>query len=207
VTVDPKHIVAAGYDDVADAYLQRFGISAVRQKWVSRLIDSLPVRGGRVLDLGCGAGIPVARDLALLGHAVVGVDGSTQQIIRARRNVPSATFIEADMCEVALEHECFDAVGAFYSITHIPPTQQGPLIAKIAAWLKRGGVLVASFGTGAAGMWTGEWLGTTMFFGNNGEAETLKDLAGAGLSVRSSSVEKQDNEDAAFLWIKAIKVL
>ena len=44
--IDPKRIVAAGYDDVADSYLQRFGISAVRQKWSSRLIDSLPVSGG-----------------------------------------------------------------------------------------------------------------------------------------------------------------
>src|SRR3954468_3351567 len=125
---DPKRIVAAGCDDVADTYLQRFGRSAVRQKWFSRLIDSLPVSGGRISDPGCGAGIPVARDLASLGHAVVGVDGSRQQIARAQRNVPSARFIEADMCEVALEADSFDSVGAFYSITHIPPIQQGPLM-------------------------------------------------------------------------------
>jgi hypothetical protein len=67
--------------------------------------------------------------------------------------------------------------------------------------------LIASFGTGAAGVWIGEWLGTTMFFGQNGEAETLKYLADAGLEVRDSSVEKQDNEDATFLWIEAVKAL
>jgi 2-polyprenyl-3-methyl-5-hydroxy-6-metoxy-1,4-benzoquinol methylase len=94
---DPKRIVVSGYDQVANVYLERFGVSTVRQKWVGRLIDGLPTRGGRVLDLGCGAGIPVARDLTALGHAVVGVDVSAQQIIRARRNVPKATFLEADM--------------------------------------------------------------------------------------------------------------
>lgn len=205
MTNDPKRLVLAGYDDIADAYLERFGVSTVRQKWLGRLLDSLPAGGGSVLDLGCGAGIPVARDLAALGHTVVGVDGSAQQVVRARRNVPNARFIEADMCEAAFEAGSFDAVGAFYSITHVPPAQQAPLITSIATWLRPGGVLVASFGTGAAGEWTGEWLGTKMFFGHCGEVETLRYLADAGLRVRRSSVEKQDNEEAAFLWIEAAK--
>jgi hypothetical protein len=65
---DPKHIVVSGYDEVANVYLERFGVSTVRQKWMGRLVDGLPAAGGgRVLDLGCGAGIPVARDLAALG--------------------------------------------------------------------------------------------------------------------------------------------
>ena len=202
---DPKRIVISGYDVVADAYLERFGVSAVRQKWLGRLIDGLPVGGGRVLDLGCGAGIPVARDLAARGHTVTGVDGSTKQVAKARWNVPDAIFLEADMCEVAFEAGSFDAIGAFYSITHIPRTQQGPLIQNIARWLKPGGMLVASFGTGAAREWTAEWLGTTMFFGHNDEVETLSCLADAGLTLRDSSVEQQDNEEAAFLWIEAVK--
>jgi hypothetical protein len=79
------------------------------------------------------------------------------------------------------------------------------LIANIAAWLKPGGIFVASFGSGAAGEWTGEWFGTTMFFGHNSEAETVRCLTESGLKVRNSSVEKQDNEEAAFLWIEAVK--
>jgi SAM-dependent methyltransferase len=202
---DMQRVVTAGYDDIADAYFERFGISTVRQKWLRRLIDGLPATGSRVLDLGCGPGIPVAHDLAALGHTVVGVDGSSQQIDRARLNVPQATFIEADMCSVTFEAGSFDAAGAFYSIIHVPPAQQGALIARIARWLKPGGTLVASFGTGAPGEWTGEWLGTTMFFGHAGETEALRFLAEAGLRVRHSSVEKQDNEEATFMWIEAAK--
>jgi 2-polyprenyl-3-methyl-5-hydroxy-6-metoxy-1,4-benzoquinol methylase len=100
VSKDPKRIVVSGYDEVANVYLERFGVSTVREKWVGRLIEGLPAGGGRVLDLGCGAGIPVARDLAALGHAVVGVDGSVQLVVRARQNVPKAKFLVADMCEV-----------------------------------------------------------------------------------------------------------
>src|SRR5580693_7220604 len=69
------------------------------------------------------------------------------------RTSPRRRFLEADMCEIAFEVGSFHAVGAFYSITHIPPTQQGPLIANIAAWLKPGGMFVASFGSGAADEW------------------------------------------------------
>ena len=202
---NPRNLVAAGYDDIADAYLDRFGVSVVRRKWLGHLIESLRSQGNRVLDLGCGAGIPVARELAALGHSVVGVDGSAQQIVRARRNVPTAIFIEADMCEVEFETASFDAVGAFYSITHIPAAEQGALISKIALWLKPGGTLVASFAAGEAGEWIGEWLGTTMFFGHSSEDATLRCLYDAGLNVRRSMVEQQDNEDAVFLWIEAAK--
>lgn len=205
---DPKRLVADGYDDVADDYLAQFGQSAVRRKWLGRLIDGLPLTEGRVLDLGCGAGVPVARDLAALGHIVVGVDGSAQQISRARQNVPQATFVEMDMCEAAFEANSFDGVGAFYAITHVPRAEQAALITNIATWLRPGGVLIASFGAGEAGEagdWTGEWLGTTMFFGHAGEAETLNALADAGLRVRCALVERQDNEGAAFMWIEAIK--
>jgi SAM-dependent methyltransferase len=109
------------------------------------------------------------------------------------------------MCSVTFEAGSFDAVGAFYSITHVPSAQQGALIASIAAWLKPSGTLVASFGTGAPGEWTEEWLGTTMFFGHVGETEALRFLAEAGLLVRHSLVEKQDNEEARFMWIEAAK--
>lgn len=109
------------------------------------------------------------------------------------------------MCSVAFEASSFDAVGAFYSLTHVPRTQQAPVIANVATWLKPGGVFVASFGSGSAGEWTGEWLGTTMFFGHAGESETLASLRRAGLRVEHSAVEKQDNEEAAFMWIVAVK--
>ncbi len=201
----PQRVVSVGYDEVADAYLDRFGVSTVRQRWFERLVESLPLAGARVLDLGCGAGVPVARQLVALGHTVTGVDGSSQQIAKACRNVPQATFIEADMCSVAFEEDTFDAVGAFYSITHVPPAQQAGLLASIAQWLKPRGKLVASFGSGSGGEWAGQWLGTTMYFGHASEDETLRWLADAGLLVRHATVEKQDNEDAAFLWIEAIK--
>ncbi len=44
-----------------------------------------------------------------------------------------------------------------------------------------------------------------MFLGHNGEAETLRCLADSGLRVRDSSLEKQDNEEASFMWVEAVE--
>lgn len=205
MATNPKRLVAAAYDSIADAYFERFGLSSVRQKWLYRLMDTLPYRDGRVLDLGCGSGIPVARELTSAGHSVLGVDGSGQQIVRARRSVPGAKFIQADMSKVQFDAGCFDAVGAFYSITHVPAAEQGPLFMKIAEWLKPGGTFVGSLGTGLGGDWIGDWMGTTMFFSHNSEVTSLALLHEAGLTVQQSEVERQDNEDAEFLWVLAVK--
>jgi hypothetical protein len=58
---------------------------------------------------------------------------------------------------------------------------------------------VASFGSGGAGEWTREWLGTTMFFGHNAEGETLRYLAYSALRVRDSSVEKQNRGSLVYV--------
>src|SRR5882757_2145072 len=150
MVADPKCLVANAYDEITDSYLERFGASTVRLHWLSELLARLPTQGGaRVLDLGCGAGIPVARALAIAGHAVVGVDGSARQLALARANVRTAEFIHADMTAIDLPARSFDAVAAFYSITHVPRSEHLHLMRRVAEWLKPDGLLVASLGADA----------------------------------------------------------
>jgi SAM-dependent methyltransferase len=99
MTDDPKSIVATGYDLIAEGYLERYRRSLVRDQWLGKLITLLPTKS-RVLDLGCGPGVPVARVLARRGHDVVGIDGSARQLSLARLNVSNAHFIHADMTRV-----------------------------------------------------------------------------------------------------------
>lgn len=201
---DRKRLVAAGYDAIADAYLAHFGVSSVRDGKLAELADGLP-SGARVLDLGCGAGLPVARDLTARGFAVTGVDGSAGQIARARANVPHAAFIQADMTGADFSPASFDAIAAFYSITHVPRQEHATLLQRIALWLKPRGRFVGSFGATAAEDWTGDWLGTTMFFSHH-DVETTKQLVSkAGLTIARAEVIQQDNEAARFLWVTAHK--
>jgi 2-polyprenyl-3-methyl-5-hydroxy-6-metoxy-1,4-benzoquinol methylase len=205
MTTDPKITVARGYDRIAGAYLDRFGNSAVRKFWLDELTARLPA-GGRVLDLGCGAGLPVARDLRRGGFDVTGIDGSTWQIELARRHVPGATFIQADMTSARFAPASFDAVAAFYSITHVPRDEHPGLLQRIADWLQPRGILLASLGAESAAAWTGEWLGTPMYFSQYDATTNLRLIREAGLAVERAEIVAQDNEDAKFLWVIARKI-
>src|SRR5262245_33660127 len=106
--MDPKQIVADGYDQIAETYAAWVarGDAELRRRYLSILTADLAA-GARVLDLGCGGGVPVARELAQR-FAVSGVDISQRQIELARQNVPNATFIQADVGTLSFPSASFD---------------------------------------------------------------------------------------------------
>lgn len=201
-----SEIVASGYDRIADAYLEWTTRSPLRQRWLNELCSILPQRG-EVLDLGCGAGIPVAHRLTEMGFSVLGIDGSSRQIALARKNAPQAEFRLADMVSMSFPTGSFAAVTAFYSITHVRRAEHAAMFERIANWLKPGGVLVASLGSADCPDWTGEWLGTTMFFSHFDAETNIRLLEGAGLAIRQFEVigEEENGKTVKFLWIIAEK--
>jgi cyclopropane fatty-acyl-phospholipid synthase-like methyltransferase len=114
--------------------------------------------GASVLDLGCGAGVPVARDLAV-DFSMTGVDVSAVQIDRARRLVPTATFVQADMVTVEFQPQSFDAVVCLYALIHVPVCEHRSMLERIGPWLKPGGVLLATVGHTAGTATEHNWLG------------------------------------------------
>jgi cyclopropane fatty-acyl-phospholipid synthase-like methyltransferase len=198
-----KGVVARGYDQLVDRYLERFGRSTVRARKLEELVADLPA-GASALDLGCGAGVPVAHELSKRGFAITGVDGSARQIERAKCSVAKARFIHADMMAVEFPPASFDAVSAFYSITHVPTEEHAASFKRIAAWLRPGGRVLASFGT-TKGDWSGDWLGTPMFFSHHDPEVTQRLVLDAGFHLERIEVLEQDNEKAEFLWISARK--
>lgn len=202
MAADAKSVVARGYDAAAARYLKRFGHSRVRDRWLNEFTARLSEQA-RVLDLGCGAGVPVARQLAERGFDVVGVDGSTRQIEFARSNVPAAEFIHADMTKVDFASSSFDAIAAFYSITHVPREEHATLLRRIVNWLKPGGLFVASLGSGECPAWTGDWLGAEMFFSHYDASTNEQLVRDAGFDIEHLETVEQDNEDGRFLWVIA----
>ena len=78
----------------------------------------VPQPRGRTLDLGCGEG-RVARDLAALGHEIVGVDSSPTLIAAGRETTPEMELHLADAAELPFPDASFGIVVAFLSLHDI----------------------------------------------------------------------------------------
>jgi SAM-dependent methyltransferase len=202
--LDPKRIVADGYDRIGDEYLAWSALrpSAARLQALD-LADGLIPRGADVVELGCGAGLPMTARIAA-GRRLTGVDISPEQIRRARRNVPDATFEVADMTALDRPAGSLDAVVAFYSLTHVPRDEQPALFARIRRWLRPGGVFIASLGVeDDPGGVEADWLGVDMYFSHFSARVNRRLLADAGFVVERAEVltEPEDRHDARFLWV------
>jgi SAM-dependent methyltransferase len=203
---DPRtELVGRGYDEIADHFAEWRDriVGDPRRWWADQLSSRLP-DGACVLELGCGAGVPDTQRLAER-FRVTGVDVSGEQIRRARTNVPNAEFVEADFTSLEFPSGSFDAVAAFYSFNHVPRELLAGVFARIHSWLVPGGLLLASLGICDTEAWTGEWLGTTMFF-SSFPSETNRRLLGeAGfdllLDEHVTIVEPEPDGEGAFQWV------
>lgn len=208
VLENPKEIVARGYDRVGWRYSER-AIQAnfdERAQYVDMLVERLPA-GAKVLDLGCGAGVPATKQLAE-HFTVTGVDISKRQIDRARYNVPNAMFMQADMAELEFPPDSFDGVTAFYSIIHLPRDEQPKLLQSIATWLRPGGLLVATMGANSTEVGFEEiWPGTSMYWSHFDSETNKRLLEDAGFHLISARVKTSvsSGESETFLWAVAQK--
>jgi cyclopropane fatty-acyl-phospholipid synthase-like methyltransferase len=184
-----REIVRAGYDAISFEYRDDDGQAARSspeatdhyEEWIAEL-GALLHPGDRVLDLGCGAGVPTARLLVEHGFRVTGVDISAIQIERAKRLVPSAMFLQADMATWEPNAESFEAIVSLYALIHVPLADQQQLIPRLARWLSRGGLLLATVGHQR---WTGteDYFGAEMFW-DHADVETYKVwLRDAGFTI------------------------
>ena len=183
-----RDLVRRGYDAISLAYRSDHsepdGSTAEDTSryagWVADLARLLPP-GAQVVDLGCGAGIPATRELSDRGLRVIGADFSAVQLRRARRLVPRASLVQADMTALHLAPASVDAVVSFYALIHLPLADQQPLFPRIRSWLRPGGYFLAIVG---AGRWTGTeaYLGAEMFWDHADAATYLRWFQAARLA-------------------------
>jgi 2-polyprenyl-3-methyl-5-hydroxy-6-metoxy-1,4-benzoquinol methylase len=196
-----KDLVRRGYDVLSSRYDEATGADTKYGPWLEELLAKLEPNS-RVLDLGCGSGVPVARALAQAGHRVVGVDISEVQVERARESVPQAEFRQADATKLDLPAESFDAVVSFYALIHVPLDEQVPLLRKLATWLRPGGQVVLTTGHRA---WTGaeeNWLdGDVPMWWSHTDAATYREwLDEAGLTIEREEFAPEGDSGHTLFW-------
>lgn len=208
--MDPQTVVRRGYDTLGDRYLRAFTGTGSwpRLKYIHELTSELQP-GSPILELGCGPGYPVTQALAER-YSVVAVDLSRSQLALARTQAPAAILLQADMTRLQFAPASFDAVVAFYSLTHVPRDRHAQVLRRAEVWLRPGGLLVGTMGTGdIPGAVEDDWLGVPMFFSHFDAATNLDMVKRSGLRLEEASVLKEvepDGTEVAFLWIIARKI-
>ena len=207
MSVSPTRIVERGYDEIADTFVEWRDriVGDPRSWWMEQLTWRLD-EGARVLELGCGAGVPDTRVLAER-FRVTGVDISREQVLRARANIPSAQFIQADFTELELEAASFDAAAAFCSFNHVPREYLAGVFRRIHSWLAPNGLFVTALGTSDTESWIGAWLGTTMYFSSYPPATNRRLLGEAGFELLLDELvttqEPEPDGEATWQWVLA----
>ena len=207
--MDPMRIVTDGYEAIADRYaaweLER--PSPVRRWFLAEVLQRLSP-GARVLELGCGSGVPVGRAVSEQ-HRYVGVDIASAQLALARKHLPEVPLIRADLCAMLWRPASFDAIVAFYVFNRVPPSKFEPTVARIASWLRPGGFFGASLPVGDSSFEDVEpdWFGVPMYFSGIATEEQDRAFALSGLAIDVAEVrdEDEDGEMVRFHWVIARK--
>ncbi|MEU9121373.1 class I SAM-dependent methyltransferase [Streptomyces sp. NPDC048506] len=114
---------AEAFDAIGDRYDDAFPHKEGQLASGAWLSEALPA-GSRILDVGCGTGLPTARQLSQAGHRVVGIDLSPSMVKLARDNAPG---IEAHRLDIADLRGgrlggpgSFDGIAAFFTLLMLP---------------------------------------------------------------------------------------
>jgi len=195
---DKESVVREGYDRIAEEY------HASRSKFDHRkelkeFVTLLP-KNARVLDVGCGAGVPIAEFLVESGFDVIGIDFSENMLKLARKNVPRAAFMKKDMNELDFPADSFDGLTAFYSIIHVPREKHSQLLESFHRILKPEGIMLICMGPDE---WeaTGEYLETTMFWSQYSPEKSLRLVKSAGFQIIYDQILVRGGEK--HYWIMA----
>lgn len=181
-----------------------FNISHILESFREKLEQDT----GTLLDLGCGAGEPVARYFIENGWNVTGVDFSERMLELSSKYAPEMTAIRGDIRKVEFQYERFDAITATYSLFHIPSEDHPQLFSKIYQWLKPGAKCLFTYATKE---YTGsdkfngykKFLDTELFYSHTTPEELDTLLNNIGFEIESS--EKHTICGETFLWITANK--
>jgi SAM-dependent methyltransferase len=202
-----RKVVRDGYerDDYEKAFRADPRLTQMESGFLERLARELP-RNGRVLDLGSGTGLPYDGYLVGKGLRVTGVDFSPKHLALARKHVPQAEYIQSDFTQVAFAPGSFDAVTAFYSIFHIPRREHTALYGKIHRWLKPGGRILFTLGTGDMDCdEEANWLGAPMMWSSYPPDKNIQLLEETGFAVLKTEYEGSPGDAEYHFWLLGVR--
>lgn len=175
------------YEANAAAFDRDRGRQLMEAGYLDALLDRLPPHRRSVLDVGCGAGEPIARYLIDNGCTLTGIDGAAAMIDLCASRFPDMTWIVADMRTLELQRR-FDAIVAWDSFFHLTPEAQRGMFPIFRDHIAPGGLLLFTSGP-RHGEAIGELYGERLYHASLAPDEYRALLAANGFEVLTHTVE------------------
>jgi len=203
--MDYKETVKSGYNKIADRYLTERNQEGENVRLIYDFIELLSPKS-KVLDAGCGAGLPIAKILTEQ-FDVIGVDFSEAQIRLAKKNVPNAHFFCQDMTGLDFPDESLDGICSYYAIIHIPREEHEELFVNFHRMLRTGGVALLCLGAEDLVDDVDEnYLGTRMYWSHFNSNTYIKMLKKCGFTIIwAKHIADETCEGAKHLFVLAQK--
>lgn len=199
-----KSLVKSGYDIIAAQYTGSRNEDTDDVRLLHELLERLP-KGAKVLDAGCGSGVPIAKLLSQRFN-VTGVDFSETQIELARQAVPQAQFICQDITELTFPDASFDVICSYYAIIHVPREEHQRLLLNFYRVLKPNGFALLCMGAGdLPGDTEEDWFGTRMYWSHYDGETNVKMLRECGFSIVFAKSVADSLSESVHLFVLAQK--
>lgn len=184
---------AAVFDAIGERYDEVFADKEAQVEATQWLIERLP-SGARVLDAGCGTGVPTARLLADAGCEVLGVDISETMLELARQNVPGARFERMDMASLSADATAtpFDGIAAFFSLLMLPRARIESLLPEWTKLVRPGGYIALSMVEADLDYVELPFLGQSVRMTGYPRAQLAEVLGRAGIEILAAQVVEVD---------------
>jgi len=147
-----------------------------------------------ILDIGCGAGIPIDKYFIEKGHRIIGIDISEKQIELARKNVIKAKFEIKDISKLKENEYQVDAVVSFYTIFHLKKETHADIFKKINSFLPNGGLILITMGSTE---WEGiedDFHGVKMFWSHYDSKKNAEIVKNAEFEIFLDEIDTSGGE-------------
>jgi SAM-dependent methyltransferase len=162
------------------------GRSLMERAWLDRF-RGVAGDAARVLDIGCGAGEPMAAYLIECGHAITGVDSSSSLIELSASRFPAHTWIVGDMRRLALAKR-FGGILAWDSFFHLTQDDQRAMFPIFRDHAAEGCALMFTSGP-RVGEAIGSYQGEPLYHASLDAAEYEALLHANGFEVVQHTIE------------------
>jgi SAM-dependent methyltransferase len=166
----------------------REGRRLYERGWLDRFRALIPPDGS-ILDIGCGAGEPIAKYFSEHGYAVTGVDSSPAMVSMFQARLPGHQAVIADMRTLSLEQVFYGILAwdSFFHLSHQDQRRMFPIFRAHAA--PRAGLIFTS--GPAHGEAVGSLEGEPLYHASLAATEYRKLLNDEGFAVVATLAEDQ----------------